>query len=358
MEFEGYIERPWLNFGYVCIFSFAIAVMISALTNSPFLPNLMVSLCIGCSICLSFIFLGRFMLQFFSPYVGAIPITAIGLVIGMLLGGTLVVGRPLFFFAEDYSTFLLGVFFGVLGFVVFSTRARLKDTAAQLAQAQLKTAQQEKVLVETELKLLQAQIEPHFLFNTLSNVASLIRNDPDTAESTLLNLTTLLRASLNRTRQGNTTFGQELDIAKAYLEINAIRMHNRLTYTVDVPDQLRVQPLPPLLVQPLIENAIKHGIDPQEEGGEIHLAARESADALIIEVRDTGQGLVAAQDHQQPGTRTGLQNVRERLRALYGDKAQLSLTEQAGTPGVCATITVPLTVPENVPDERQPDECK
>ena len=342
MEFEQYIDRPGLNFGLVCVFSFAIAVMLWSLSDGPFWSYLVISLCIGCSICLSFIFLGRFMLQFFSPYVGAIPITAIGLAVGMLLGGTLVLGRPLFFFAEDYSTLLLGVFFGVLGFVIFSTRARLQDTAAQLAQAQLKTVQQEKALAETELKLLQAQIEPHFLFNTLSNVASLIRPDPDTAEKTLLNLTTLLRASLNRTRQGNTTFGQELDIAEAYLEINAIRMHNRLTYEIDVPEHLKSQPLSPLLVQPLIENAIKHGIDPQEDGGEIYLSAQESGGNLVIEVRDTGQGLNAAAESQQAGTGTGLQNVSERLRALYADRAELRITEQKGKPGVNATLILPL----------------
>ncbi len=341
MQFEGYIERPWVNFGYVCVFCVAIAVMLSLLNPSPFLPNLAVSLCIGCSISLSFIFLGNFMLRFFSPYVGAIPITAIGLVVGMLLGGTLVVGRPLFFFAEDYRTLLLGVFFGVLGFSIFGTRARLKATAAELALAQLKTAQQEKTLAETELKLLQAQIEPHFLFNTLSNVASLIRHDPQAAERTLLNLTTLLRASLSRTREGDTTFGQELDIAQAYLDINAIRMHNRLKYQIDVPEHLKATPLPPLLVQPLIENAIKHGVDPLECGGEVQLHAHQTDQNLVIEVRDNGRGIGAANQAGTPGTGTGLQNVRNRLRALYGSAAELRIEEEADGAGVTATLLIP-----------------
>ena len=340
MAFQGYIERPWVNFGYVCVFCVAIALMITTLAGGPFWANLVVSLCIGCSISLSFIFLGNFMLRFFSPYVGAIPITGVGLIVGMLLGGTLVLGRPLFFFAEDYSTLLLGVFFGVVGFAIFSTRARLKETAAQLAHAQLKTAQQEKVLAETELKLLQAQIEPHFLFNTLSNVASLISRNPAAAEDTLLNLTTLLRASLNRTREGATTFGQELEIARAYLDINAIRMHNRLQYRIEVPAELEAFPLPPLLVQPLIENAIKHGIDPLEQGGEVCLQAHQTADELIIEVRDNGQGIEAAAASPSGGTGTGLHNVRERLLALYGQRAQLRI-EQRDDQGVVATLSIP-----------------
>ncbi|MEM7099244.1 MAG: histidine kinase [Pseudomonadota bacterium] len=341
MNLNHHIERPLSTFLAVTVFSFGIAVLVWAVGGGHFLGNLVVSLSIGCSISLSFIFLSKPMLKVMSPYLAPIPITAIGLVAGLILGGSLVLGRPWFFFSEDYGTLLVGVFFGVIGFAIFGTRARLRETAAQLAHARLKTAKQEKMLAETELKLLQAQIEPHFLFNTLSNVASLIHKNPHAAESTLVNLTTLLRASLSRTRQGETTFGQELDMAKAYLEINAIRMQDRLSFHIDVPDLLKSTPLPPLLVQPLIENAIKHGIDPLVDGGDIWLRAFNQDNTLVIEVEDNGQGVSLQRNTNTQGTGTGLKNVRERLQALYGHEAKLTLTEPATGSGVLATLSIP-----------------
>jgi sensor histidine kinase YesM len=189
--------------------------------------------------------------------------------------------------------------------------------------------------------LLQAQIEPHFLFNTLSNIAGLIHQDPAAAEQTLLNLTTLLRSSLKRTREDATTLAEELEIAQAYLEINAIRMQGRLSYHIRCDPQLSSLPLPPLLVQPLIENAIKHGIDPKEEGGSIDVSARIEDNEVHIDITDTGAGIEANQP--TAGTGTGLKNVRERLRVLYGDRGDLTLTDNQPH-GMIATLVLPLDV--------------
>ena len=178
------------------------------------------------------------------------------------------------FYTEDYATLILGIFFSVIGFLVFATRTRLAQTEARLIAAEMESERQERLVTLTELKLLQAQIEPHFLFNTLSNIAGLIHKRPDDAEKTLVNLTRLLRSSLSRTRKTETTVAEEIDIARAYLEIHAIRMSDRLQYRITVDPTVSNAPLPPLLIQPLVENAITHGIDQLEQGGIINIDAQ------------------------------------------------------------------------------------
>ena len=336
------IEHPWRVFGYTTLVCIGIATRVTLLAGGIALANLAVSLSIGWSVSASFYLLEPLFDRWLGPYLGPAPVTAIGLSIGLVIAGLITFQDPLYFFTFSNGTIYLGVFFGILGFIFFGTRARMVQAEAELAQATAKQAQQEKLLAETELKLLQAQIEPHFLFNTLSNIAGLIHESPDTAEKTLLNLTTLLRGSLNRTRQQTTTLAQELEIAQAYLDIQSTRMQGRLHYTFDVPTDLNNTPLPPLLVQPLIENAIKHGIEPSEEGGEIAVSASQQGSSVIISITDTGLGIEhnQAKRRSTAGSGTGLKNVRERLQALYGDQAQLDLFPNKPQ-GVVARITLP-----------------
>ena len=330
------------SFALVGLFSLAIAVLVWWLTEDfgSFPQILLVSLCIGWSVNLAFALAHEPLSRWLGPWLAPAPVVAIGLAFGLLLAGALVVGRPLHFFSQDFGTPALGLFFGITGFLIFGARERLRETRNLLAAAELKQSRQEKLLAETELRLMQAQIEPHFLFNTLSNVTQLIRSNPDLAESTLANLTTLLRGSLARTRSSDSTLGQEADFAEAYLAIQAIRMQGRLRYELDVPEALREIPLPPLLIQPLLENAVIHGVEAQPEGGEILFTARQMDGELMLDVSDTGAGVSEGENLSG----TGLRNVRDRLRLRYGPAASLSLAS-AFPDGFHASIGIPLAEP-------------
>ncbi|MCY3689461.1 MAG: histidine kinase [Gammaproteobacteria bacterium] len=326
------------RFLQVGLFSTAIAVLIWWLIEfGDFLPVLLVSLSIGWSVHLAFVLAHDWLSGRIGPWLAPIPIVALGLAAGLVVGGALVGNHPLYFFTQSFATLGLALFFGITGSLIFYTRERLFRISQQLAKAELRESQQQKLLTETELKLLQAQIEPHFLFNTLSNIAQLIPGNPELAGKTLDNLTTLLRASLARTRTGETTLGQEIEFAAAYLAIQATRMQGRLRYEIDLPGELRDIPLPPLLVQPLLENAVTHGIEPLSAGGEVSFTARKTGDELILGVHDTGAGI--SETGANGGT--GLRNVRDRLRLRYGPKASLELTP-ANPHGINAIISIPL----------------
>lgn len=333
-------RRFLVSFAQVGIFSTAIAVLIWWLTDlAGFSAILIVSLSIGWSILIAFMVLHEWLGNRIGPWLAPAPIVACGLAAGLMIAGALTTNQPLFFFSQGFSTLGLALFFGITGSLIFVTRERLRTAREQLAEAELRESRQEKLLAETELKLLQAQIEPHFLFNTLSNITQLVRSEPELAVETLENLTTLLRASLARTRAGESTLGQEIDFASAYLAIQATRMGGRLRYEIDLPDELWEIPLPPLLVQPLLENAVLHGIEPRTEGGEVVFTARQIDDELILSVSDNGAGV------SETGTAggSGLRNIRDRLRLRYGPKASLELMP-ANPRGVNALISIPLDV--------------
>ncbi len=340
-------RRGWREFFYTTLFCLAIACLLDLLDiTSPFTSTLGVSLSIGWSIHVAFYLLSEWIERFLPVYLAAILVSAVGLSVGLLIAGMLVEGRPLLFFQDNYASLILGVFFGIVGLVIFSTRTHLTEVKAQLVQAQIKRQEQEKHQLETELKLLQAQIEPHFLFNTLSNVIGLVHTKPIEAEQTLINLTTLLRSSLQRTRKQSVTLAEEFTIVKAYLDIQKIRMHGRLRYTFSPENfendaDLKSWPLAPLLVQPIVENSVKHGIDPAELGGSIHVEAKVVGSNLHIIIADTGLGI--RQDglsKASAGMGTGLSNVRNRLKALYGDAACMTVAENKPT-GVIVTLLIP-----------------
>jgi signal transduction histidine kinase len=195
---------------------------------------------------------------------------------------------------------------------------------------------------EAQLRLLQAQIEPHFLFNTLANVQSLMDHDLPKAKQMLGSFTDYLRASLGNMRSEHSTVGQELELALRYLQLLQGRMEDRLRFEITADEAARAQPLPPLLLQPLVENAVMHGLEPSIEGGTVHVRARLQGGTLRLEVQDDGLGLNAP---PRPGARRGtglaLNNIRERLQARFGPEARLEL--QTATPqGTLARITIPL----------------
>jgi hypothetical protein len=218
-----------------------------------------------------------------------------------------------------------------------------KKKAEVRAQAATATAAEEglkRQLAEAQLKMMQAQVEPHFLFNTLASVDYLIETDPPRASTMQKNLIQYLRAALPQMREGSTTLGKELALCRAYLEILKVRMEDRLQFAIGVPQGLASAQFPPMMLQSLVENAIKHGLEPKAEGGSLTIAADIVHGALRVTVADTGLGFGEA---GTAGTGVGLANVRERLAALYGGTATLAV--QANTPsGTIASIEVPYTL--------------
>ena len=211
---------------------------------------------------------------------------------------------------------------------VAERRRNEKAAAAQTAV--------EKELVVARLGLLHAQVEPHFLYNTLASAQLLTRSDPKRADEMLGHLIQYLRHSLPRTEDEPSTLGDELERAMAYLEILGIRMGPRLDVQVDVPEPLRATPLPTMMLQTLVENAIKHGLEPRTGGGTVWIRARRDGDSVAVTVADDGNGFGGGTS----GSGIGLKNVRERLQLRYGERASLAVVANFPA-GVAATITVP-----------------
>ncbi|MEW6339537.1 MAG: histidine kinase [Paraburkholderia sp.] len=256
-----------------------------------------------------------------------------GHALGDLLTGT---HHPAPGFLRNMQTLLpaLAPAFAVsIGFTYFFyARGRLAASEAQ-AQAARRTA------AENQLKLLVSQLEPHMLFNTLANLRVLIGQDPPRAQAMLDHLNGFLRATLDASRSDSHALSAEFARIADYLELMQVRMGPRLRGTLDLPADLSSLPVPPLLLQPLVENAVKHGLEPSVSGGQIEVSARRDGHGLCLSVRDTGVGLGAAAH----GSRFGMQQVRERLVALYGDAASLELTTPAdGRGGALAVVRLPV----------------
>jgi sensor histidine kinase YesM len=183
------------------------------------------------------------------------------------------------------------------------------------------------------LRALQAQIEPHFLFNTLANVTGLIHTQPDQAKQMLEQFIAYLRATLATTREKETTLGADFEMMKTFLSILQIRMGERLKVRFDLPDELRDLLIPPMLLQPLVENAIKHGLEPKINGGEVALLAKMVGGKVAITVADSGLGF---QNSTSNGI--GLKNVRERVQQIYGDTGSVSIEDNQPC-GTRITIT-------------------
>ncbi len=209
------------------------------------------------------------------------------------------------------------------------------ERAAQTESIAVDAATMAEQVTEARLRMLEAQIEPHFLFNTLANVQRLYETDHDTGERMLLSLKAYLGIALPQMREEKSTLRREFAHVRAYLEIQSIRMGRRLAYAVAAPVELESASVPPLMVLTLVENAVKHGLAPTRSGGRIDVRATRSDNALAIVVADTGQGFTATK-----GAGTGLANTRTRLRVCYGGAANLALTRNSPT-GVIATLTFP-----------------
>jgi sensor histidine kinase YesM len=226
------------------------------------------------------------------------------------------------------SVLLVWAVLSLLFWRFYADRARIAEAERQRAAEQARAEQLGRQALDAQLRTLQAQIEPHFLFNTLANVVSLIDTRPADARRMLERMIDLLRGSLSASRARETTLGAELDLLRAYLEILSIRMAGRLQFAIDAPVALRARPLAPLLLQPLVENAIQHGLEPKVEGGRLRVSAALNDGMLELVVEDDGVGFGAV----TRGGGVGLSNLRERLEALHGGRARMSIEDaQPGT---------------------------
>jgi LytS/YehU family sensor histidine kinase len=204
-----------------------------------------------------------------------------------------------------------------------------------------------KLATEAELRALRAQVNPHFLFNAMTTIACLVQESPARALDTIIRLTSLLRGVL-RSDGEYTTLERELEIVESYLEIEQARFEQRLRVRIDVPSSIRAIRVPPLVLQPLVENAVKHGITSRTEGGEVVVYGRvqstgSGATELALVVRDTGCGASPLEIAHGRSVGVGLQNIERRLACLYGSTASLTIRSTQGA-GTVATVRLPVEV--------------
>jgi len=306
---------------------------------NTYLDLLVTALCVGYTSMLLFTAAGNIRQERFSREAMQVMAVVVGSVLGTILAG-FVKGRDV---SEMFTERLagvaismgLGIGFGCVVVAAMILREKHARDAARIAKAEAERHQLEKNVLESQLQLMQAQVEPHFLFNTLANVQHLVETDAHRASQVLESLIQYLRAALPQMREGATTLGREVDMARAFLEIHRVRMGSRMEFAIEVPEALECRAFPPMMLISLVENAIKHGADPCCECSTITIRAAEDGERLRVSVSDTGEGVKPTQ-----GVGVGLTNIRERLKALYGTSARLVLEENAPR-GVIASIEVP-----------------
>jgi two-component system LytT family sensor kinase len=226
-------------------------------------------------------------------------------------------------------TMILGVYYTI------NYQRRYRETALVSARLAATAAQMESSVTAARLHALRMELNPHFLFNSLNSVAGLIRRDEkESAIGVIARLGELLRATLDRGAAPTMTLGEELALLDLYVDIEKVRFGGRLNFEVDVPDSLRRAQVPTLALQPLVENAVRHGIAPRAAGGTVFVRARRENGALTVDIRDTGPG-IPADDLAHPRDGVGMANTRDRLRQLYGTAAGLTLSNAPDGGAVC-----------------------
>jgi sensor histidine kinase YesM len=261
-----------------------------------------------------------------------------GYAVGHAIAFTLL-GEPIRMVSEGQDRMVPIVFtLLVAGFGIYYLHTR-----EQLARAAAARSEAQRLAAESQLRMLRAQLEPHMLFNTLANLRALVDDDSRKAQTMIDLLIVYLRSALSASRSEATTLRAEFAQLRAYLEIMSLRMGPRLSYRLELPGALEQTAVPPMLLQPLVENAIKHGIEPQVGAGSIDVIARRTDAGIEISVADSGLGLPLEEDLEVPadgaGGSYGLMHVRARLRAVYGPLATLTLKPHPPH-GACATVTI------------------
>ncbi|MGA7159488.1 MAG: sensor histidine kinase [Bacteroidota bacterium] len=232
--------------------------------------------------------------------------------------------------------FVFSALFGTIAVIYFTLRATVEHMAAQLKEKELNEERLTRTKMEAELQALQAKINPHFLFNTLNSIAGLISENPKAAESTVEKLSELFRYTLKSAEKTSVSVAEELAIVRTYLEIEKVRFGERLQYDISCDDGVRDFMIPALIIQPLVENSIKHGISPQIHGGKINIEIGKVDRNCLISVIDNGKGMGNA----DTASGFGLRSVEERLKLRYGASSSLRLIPDECTHFV---ITIPIS---------------
>ena len=336
------------HFLQVLAFCLAIAtIQYAFLPERPYGPPVVYSLFIG-TITWAVIDLGRELFPSSAETgwprgAAGVALVAGGIVAGYLLGSTIADRLCLYYgwyppgtskvAGEQRNSILITLLAGVAGSFYFYSANKSAYLERQMAQARRHAS-------EAQLKLLESQLEPHMLFNTLANLRVLIGADPPRAQQMLDHLIAYLRSTLNASRATTHTLQAEFDRLRDYLELMAVRMGPRLAYTLELPPELARQQVPTLLLQPLVENSIQHGLEPKVEGGRITVSAQRDGQSLLLRVADTGVGTANV---PPSGKGFGLTQVRERLVTLYGPAAALDFTGERGQ-GACTTARLPVAI--------------
>jgi sensor histidine kinase YesM len=334
--FEGLTVRRVLV--VTAISAAAAGVVVNTFLNT-YRDLLVSALCVGYTSMVLFTIAGNIRQSRIPREVMQVIAIVLGSFLGTVLAGV-VKGRDIrMMFSERLEgvsiTMGLGVGVGCVVVAMFILREKNARDRERLMRAEAERHQLEKNILEAKLQLMQAQVEPHFLFNTLANVQHLVETDPPEASRVLDSLIKYLRAALPQMRETTTNLGREIDMARAFLEINRVRMGSRLDFAIEVPESLKQHAFPPMMLISLVENAVKHGVDPCCECGTITIRASADEVRLRVSVEDTGEGI-----RPMKGGGLGLSNIRERLKALYGPSARLVIEERAPR-GVVASIEVP-----------------
>ncbi len=332
----------------ICLYYTVVASTIFAIFETDmefyedFPTTLLFTQCIGCSATI-FFFIAHYFFRPKNQFVQMVMVVMcmiIGAVFGSFIG-SLIAYKESFsnYFIEQQDLILHNIFYAVtigsLAVYLYIFRQRIFTTEAIIKEEKIKRLSIEKKAAETNLKMLQAQIEPHFLFNTLSNILSLIDTDVKKGKLMMSDFIEYLRASLSKTRSEATTIGQEMATVRSYLNIIKYRMGDRLDFSINIPENLRTYSFPPMLIQPLVENAVRHGLEPKIPGGNVAITTFQKDDMLTVEVVDSGLGF---NDNSKWGI--GISNIKERLVSMYGDKGKLVFKDNEPS-GVKAIIEIP-----------------
>lgn len=336
----------WRRLRFTLCLSIALGLLISVSFTTSLLSVLSRAVAIGLFAMLVFGLFEQWPRRL-PAWIARWVLQVLGVAIAMPLGAFIIyvvttdAGAPAFW--QDTARLSGFGTFSVLGVLVapwaaLAALVRQKDALArhQALAFDLERSELERQALDARLHLLQAQVTPHFLFNTLANVQALVDTGSPQASAVLDSLIAYLRAAVPRLHDPATTLGQELQLVRAYLELMHMRMPDRLQFALHVDESALALRCPPMTLLTLVENAVRHGIDPSEEGGRIDIYVRRRGSRCIILVSDTGVGLQPSGN----GLGTGLSTLRERLQLIFGAATELRLSAQ--TPhGVCVELDIP-----------------